>query len=357
MRRILSTAVNIGADLVHPLGWLSPFASITTLADQTVRRGPPRAAFWSILCLSGLLSGCITINLIPQPGPLKEEQIGGKGAAKLLLLDLSGLISSQEEDGLVEEPSLVARVKEELTRAANDPAIKAVVLRINSPGGTVTASDILYHEIRTFREKRKVPVIASIMDVGASGGYYVAMAADKIIAHPSSVTGSLGVIMLTLNARGLLEKIGVQTTAVMSGPKKDMGSPFRPMTEEERAIFQGVIDFFFERFLTVVRAGRPHLSPEQIRKLADGRIYSGEQAKALGLVDAVGYLDDAIELAKAQAKVAEARVVTYRRPGEYRQNIYSKLAGGVGGLMGWTNLGLASLVRGGAPQFMYLWMP
>lgn len=311
----------------------------------------------TVLGIALLVSGCITINLLPGPGPLKEEQLSGSGAAKMLVVELSGLISSQEGSGLVPQPNLLAQVKEELSRAAEDDQVKALVLRINSPGGTVTASDILYHEVRVFKEKRKIPVVASIMDVGASGGYYVAAAADKILVHPSSVTGSLGVIMLTMNARGLLEKVGVEATAVTSGPKKDMGSPFRAMTDEERAIFQGVIDSFYERFLTVIREGRPNLTPEQIRKLADGRIYSGEQAKAAGLVDAVGYLDDAIELAKKDAGLTEARVVVYRRPGEYRPNIYARFLGGGGGLGELASLDLMAMVRGGTPQFMYLWMP
>jgi protease-4 len=230
-------------------------------------------------------------------------------------------------------------------------------VRINSPGGTVTASDVLYHELRVFKEQRKIPIVASIVDLGASGGYYVAAAADTIVAHPSSVTGSLGVIMLTVNARGLLEKVGVETTAVTSGPRKDMGSPFRPMTEEERAIFQGVIDSFYQRFLNVVQEGRRNLTADQVRKLADGRIYSGEQAKELGLVDTVGYLDDAIEVAKKKAGLAEARVVVYKRPGDYVNNIYSRWLGVGGGLAGLTNLDLMALIRGGTPQFMYLWMP
>ncbi len=321
---------------------------------------PNGQSCWRV-CLLGvaaLLSGCISISLVPSPGPLKEERLSGTGDDKILILELSGVISSAEESGMMtERPSMVARVKEELTRAAQDPNIKAMVIRINSPGGTVTASDVLHHEIMKFKERRKIPVVASIMDVGASGGYYVAVAADRIMAHPSTVTGSVGVIMLTINARGLLEKIGVETNAVTSGPRKDMGSPFRPMTEEERRIFQGVIDFFYERFLTVVRDGRKNLSAEQVRKLADGRIYSGEQAKALGLVDEVGYLDDAIEAAKREAKLEEGRVVAYRRPGEYRNNIYSSFNGG-----GWTlpapiDFSLMNMIRGGTPQFMYLWMP
>ena len=167
------------------------------------------------------LSGCITVNLPPGPGPLVETQVSGTGSAKVLMLDLVGMISSAEEHGFYPIPSQVARLKEALTKAADDPKVQSLILRINTPGGTVTASDVLYHELRLFKQKKKIPIIASIMDVGASGGYYVAMGADKIVAHPSSVTGSLGVIMLTMNANGLLEKIGVHARAITSGPKKE----------------------------------------------------------------------------------------------------------------------------------------
>jgi protease-4 len=267
------------------------------------------------------------------------------------------VISSQEKDGWLSEPNLLATFKEELTKAQKDDKVKAVVLRINSPGGTVNASDILYHELKTFKANKKVPVIASMMDVAASGGYYLAMATDAILVHPSTVTGSIGVIMLTVNAKGLLEKVGVEANAITSGPRKDMGSPFRMMTTEEKEIFQGVIDSFYQRFLTVVQEGRPQLSADQIKKLADGRIYSGEQAKAAGLVDDIGYLDEAIDLAKKNAGLTEARVVTYRRRGEYQNNIYSRVLSGGNGLASLANMDLLSIVRGGSPQFMYLWMP
>ena len=164
-------------------------------------------------------------------------------------------------------------------------------------------------------------------------------------------------IMLTVNARGLLEKVGVEANAITSGPRKDMGSPFRTMTTEEKAIFQSVIDSFYQRFLTVVQEGRPQLSADQIKKLADGRIYSGEQAKEAGLVDDIGYLDEAIERAKKNGGLTEARIVTYRRHGEYQNNIYSRLFGTSSGLSSLASLDLRSIVRGGSPQFMYLWMP
>jgi len=311
----------------------------------------------AVLLLGLSLSGC-TFNfaLFPGQGPLKESQVGGKGAAKVLLIDISGMISSQEKDGIIPAPSLVARIKEQLTKAEKDDEVKAVVLRINTPGGTVTASDIIYHELKSFKASRKIPVVASIMDMGTSGGYYIAAAADSILAHPSSVTGSIGVIMLTVNARGLLEKVGVEATAVTSGPRKDMGSPFRVMTPEERAIFQGLIDSFYQRFLSIVQEGRPHLQMERIKQLADGRVYTGDQAKAEGLVDEIGYLEDAVELAKKKAKITEARVVTYRRPSEYSNNVYSRLAA-PGPLAGLADLDVMAFIRGGAPQFMYLWMP
>lgn len=303
------------------------------------------------------LYGCITVNLLEPPGPVQEVQLSGTGDGKVLLLDLSGVISSQDKDGLISQPNMLATFKEELTRASKDDKVKAVVVRINSPGGTVNASDILYHELKQFKTTRKVPVIASMMDVATSGGYYLAMASDAILVHPSTVTGSIGVIMLTVNAKGLLEKVGVEANAITSGPRKDMGSPFRLMTAEEKAIFQGVIDSFYQRFLTVVQEGRPQLSAEQLKKLADGRIYTGEQAKEAGLVDEIGYLDEAIELAKKKAGLSEARVVTYRRRGEYQNNVYSRLLAPSTGLSSLASMDLLSLVRGGNPQFMYLWMP
>lgn len=311
-----------------------------------------------VMAVIGLMvSGC-TFNfpLFPGPGPLQEAQVDGTGKAKVLLIEISGVISSQEKEGFRPAPSMIASVKEQLTRASKDEHIKAIVLRINTPGGTVTASDIIHHELTTFKATRKIPIIASIMDIGTSGGYYIAAAADTVLAHPSSVTGSIGVIMLTVNAKGLLEKIGVEATAVTSGPRKDMGSPFRAMTMEDRAIFQGLIDSFYQRFLTIVQEGRSNLQMEQIKRLADGRIYTGEQAKAAGLVDEIGYLEDAVALAKQKAGLTEARVVTYQRPGEYSNNVYSRLlAPGV--LAGLADLDLTSFVRGGTPQFMYLWMP
>ncbi len=314
------------------------------------------------ICVFMILSGCIFIDegIFPGRGKLQETVLSGKGEEKILLIDISGPLSTGHSTGLFANPSLPARVKEELTIAQNDPHVKGLVLRINTPGGTVTASDVLFHELQQFKQKRKIPMVTSIMDMGTSGGYYVAMATDRIFAHPSTITGSIGVIMLTVNAQGLLEKIGVEPSPIMSGPKKSMGSPFRPMNEEERAIFQGVIDHLYDRFLTVVKEGRPNLESFDIAKLADGRIYTAEIAKTQGLIDEIGYLDDAIAYATKAADLEQAKVVTYTRGRPAHQNIYSHQdipqieSVGVPPLD--TNWFLRT-ISGGTPQFMYMWIP
>src|SRR2546425_13205852 len=166
-------------------------------------------------------AGCIPISPFPQAMSLREKTVQGTAADKILMMDISGVISEKgSSNPLSESEDLVARIKEELTLAPEDSHIKALLLRINSPGGTVTASDVIHHEINAFKSKRNIPVVAVIMDIGASGGYYVAVAADQIIAHPTSVTGSVGVIMLRVNAEGLLQKIGVEAGAIKSGAKK-----------------------------------------------------------------------------------------------------------------------------------------
>jgi protease-4 len=308
-----------------------------------------------------VLGGCIHVDLFSGTGALQESTISGDGSDKVLLIDISGTLTTSEGSGIFSEPSLPARLKEELTKAEKDDHIKAIILRINTPGGTVTSSDILYHELQKFKEKRNVPIIASIMDIGTSGGYYVAMASDYIFAHPSTITGSIGVIMLTLNGQGLLEKIGIQPTAIVSGPKKSMGSPFRAMNDEERAIFQDVIDRLYARFLTVVEQGRPNVSAAKIRQLADGRIYTADVAKTEGLIDEIGYLDDAIERAKKHAKLREAQVVTYtRRSRETHQNIYSHFAPPTLGPLGFPQINASTMLgvlQGGTPQMMYMWIP
>jgi protease-4 len=306
------------------------------------------------------LSGCtlVSIDLQQRIQPLVEETVEGSGTAKVLLLDLSGVLSEETVSFSIGAPPprvpLLARVREELRKAEGDDRVKALIVRINSPGGTITASDILYREIYDFKVRRKVPVIAAIMDVGASGGYYAALAADTIFAHPTTITGSIGVVMLTVNAQGLMEKIGVAPVAIKSGSLKDAGSPFRALTPEERAIFQGVIDDMYGRFVKLIVQSR-RIPEDRVRAFADGRIYTAEQAKALGLVDRIGYLDDAVEAAKKAARLEEARVVMYHRPKEYRANFYSTTPVVPGADTALAQL--AATLAGPGPRFMYLWWP
>jgi protease-4 len=309
-----------------------------------------------LLAAVPVLVGCsvVSIDLTPRVRPLEETTIEGSGADKVLLIDLAGVLAEEPILTLESRPQvpLLARVREELEKAEEDARVRAVVLRINSPGGTVTASDILYHEITRFKERRKVPVVASILDVGASGGYYVALAADRIVAHPTTVTGSIGVLMLTVDASGLLEKIGVSATYVKSGALKDMGSPFRSLRPEERALFQGLIDRFYGRFVELVARSRK-LDEARVRAFADGRVYTASEALGLGLVDRIGYLEEAIGDARSAAGLAEARVIAYHRPRQYRATIYSSAEAPAPAA---TLPDLARIVVSG-PRFLYLWWP
>lgn len=305
-----------------------------------------------------LFSGCIyNISLFPEMKPLQEQVVEGSGADKVLMIDISGVISEEKEGGIVEGPDMVSRVKEELKRASADKSIKAIVLRVNSPGGTVTASDLIYHEIRRFKERTGVKVVASIIDVGASGAYYISMAADKIVAHPTSVTGSIGVIMLHVNLQGLLEKVGVGAEPIKSGANKDLGSPLKPLSPEDRRILQGIINSMYGRFLEVIVEGRQELSPERIKELADGRVYTSVESKESGLIDQIGYLDDAIDLAKSEAGIREARVVLYKRPHQHRNNIYSQALQTAANPLSVWGVDPKSLLNGGSAKFLYLWMP
>jgi len=227
------------------------------------------------------LTGCsvLSIDLTPRVRPLQEETVEGQGDAKILMMDVTGFISDESPTGAltigtppVRVPMLV-RIREELKKARKDNKVKALVVRINSPGGTVTASDIIFRELEEFRKATGIPIVASMMDVAASGGYYVALAADTILAHPTTVTGSIGVIMLSLNAEGLMQKVGLAATAIKSAEHKDMGSPFRRLTPEERAIFQSVIDDLQRQFVAKV-VERRKLTPAAAAALADGRIYT-----------------------------------------------------------------------------------
>ncbi len=319
-----------------------------------------------LLFLLLVFSGCsgLNVSLLPATKPLEEQVLEGKGKAKVLLLDLDGVISFKEEAEklkIVKRPSKVAFFREALLKAESDADIAGVIVRINSPGGTVSASDTIYHEILAFKQRKKIPVYAFVMELCASGGYYVASASDRIIASPTSITGSIGVIAMRFNIEGLLSKIGVSEETYRSGPKKDFWSPFRPSTEEEKKMLQDIIDRLYARFLEVVNANRQKvLTGQEVRSLADGRIFTAGGALDAKLVDQVAYLDEAIDSMKKTLGVDQARVVTYIRPQTFKSNIYSEYSETpqmdqpVINLIA-INADDLSLFSG--VQFMYLWNP
>jgi protease-4 len=292
-------------------------------------------------------------------GPLQETVVKDPRhyfcCKKVAIIDVNGVIMNCRSSGLLgsgENP--VSEFREKLEEAACDPYVKAVVLRLNSPGGAVTASDIMYQDLINFRKETHKPVVACMMDVAASGAYYLAMACDEIYAHPSTVTGSIGVIMNLYNASGLLGKIGVSSDPIKSGPNKDLGNPARPMTDEERAILQGMVDSFYDQFVHTVVKGR-NLPEERVRALADGRVYTGVDAQILGLVDKVGYLEDAIQSAMDRACIKDACVIAYDRCGGYRGSIYAgmpKIPSEIS-----VKLEVPGMAGPSGAAFMYLWEP
>ena len=307
------------------------------------------------------LSGCAFVNvpLMSSMRPLEEKVVDGEGRVKILILDVTGAISEDRRRGpaFSENPSIVDEFREELKKAESDPRIGALIIRINSPGGTVTASDILHHEILRYKKKTGKPVVACLMDVAASGGYYVAMAADEVIAHPTTITGSIGVIAVKFNVQELFNKIGVGQETIKSGEMKDILSPFRPSTAEEKKILQEAIDQLYGRFVDVVAAGRKGLDRPAVARLADGRFYTAQQALDHKLVDRIGYLDETIERVKSQLKVSEASVVVYSRPGTYKGTIYSGLTGGGSPVFNLISIYGENLLSSQGVRFLYLWAP
>ncbi|HAK59296.1 MAG TPA: signal peptide peptidase SppA [Nitrospiraceae bacterium] len=297
-----------------------------------------------------LMAGCVFMNvsLTDEIRPLEEKVLSGEGKNKIVLVDISGVLSSRDSSrgilGGKKRINVMVKLREELDKARKDGNVKAIVLRINSPGGTVTASDTLYHEIKQFKADTGISVIAHVMDIGTSGAYYAALAADTITAQPTAVTGSIGVVLFRIDATGLLEKVGVQAEQIASGKRKGMGSPFRRLSKDERNLFQGMIDSLHGRFVSTVAEER-RMPLAKVRRLSDGRIFTSQEAKTAGLIDGIGYLDDALEQARKLAKVDHATVVAYSRPGEYRPNMYS---------LSLFTVDMGEIVDPGM-NFMYIW--
>lgn len=311
-----------------------------------------------------LLTSCGAPSLLLTPVSVRRELVETElshdsffASDKIALIDVSGvLMNAPATQFLGEGEHPVSLLLEKLEKARKDRHVKAVLLRINSPGGGVVASELMHEEIVHFKESGK-PVVAVIMDLGASGGYYVACACDEIVAQPSSVVGSIGVIMQMFDLSGTLHKLGASSHAITSGAFKDAGSPFRQMRPEEHAVFQSIVDDMFDRFVAVVDAGRPHLNEDTIRKLADGRVYSATQALHLGLIDRISNMRESIDLIKERANLGPVRLVTYNRPLGYRPNYYATTPPQGSPTVNLLNVDVRGLFEGATPHFMYLWHP
>jgi len=235
---------------------------------------------------------------------LSDEGLPGR--SKVAVVEVLGIIGVGTDRGL--DPDALIRT---LGEYRDDPSIRAVVLRIDSPGGVVGPTQEIFTAVRRLREAKK-PVVASLGSVAASGGYYVAVAADRIYADPGTLTGSIGVVMQLANVEGLLKKVGVEYVVIKAGAYKDVGNFARAMTPEERRILQTMLDDVYDQFIEAVAEGRG-LDPKQVRGFAEGRIYSGRQAQGLKMVDDLGGLEDAIEAAAKIAGLPPKPKVIYPR--------------------------------------------
>lgn len=311
--------------------------------------------------VTGCIEGGFLITPVSTKRNLVEEELFRESlfaADKIALIDVSGMLTNDNEPKLLGKGEhSVSLLLEQLDKARRDRAVKAVLLRINSPGGTVVASELMHDEIVHFKKRTGKPVIALMMDVAASGAYYVACACDEIVAQPSTVTGSIGVIMLTFEISGTMNMIGVTSDAITSGPYKDVGSPFRKMQPEERELFQQIVNEMYERFVRVVDEARPNLDETKVRELADGRVYLAGQALENGLIDRIATVRETIQAVKQRVGAKKIRLVTYRRPLAYRPNFYAQAPYRPGGDVNLINIDLPDWLGAATPRFMYLWSP
>ncbi|MBF0119642.1 MAG: signal peptide peptidase SppA [Desulfobacterales bacterium] len=307
------------------------------------------------------LIGCFPkVHLFPdEREPLQEFTIEGHEKGKVLVIPIIGFLSDSSKEGLIrEKPSIVQEIVSQLRRAEKDKEIKAVLLKINSPGGTSVASDLIYHELLSFKRRTGVKIVVEMMDVAASGGYYIALTADLICAHPLTITGSVGVIFIRPDISGLLNKIGVNVTITKSGLNKDMGNFLCPATEKEIAMFQNFVDEYGKNFINLVIKHRK-IEERALADITTARIYSAKDALKFKLIDKIGYIDDALVNAKELAGLSkEAKVVVYRRSRYSEDTIYNDVSSSSNIIkLTLVDFGLSESMQALHPGFYYLWVP
>ena len=286
-----------------------------------------RSSLLLVIVVLFLTTACAApkFKLMPdETDPLREYTLEGSAKEKILLIPVRGMISDNPKQGMFSSsPSMVDQVVSHLRKAEKDKQIKVVLIKINSPGGTITASDLLYHEINAFKERTGAKIVVSMMEMATSGAYYMSLPADVIMAHPTSVTGSVGVIFLQPKVKGLMDKIGVGVDVSKYGKYKDMGSPFRAGNEEEQKLFQKTVNDLGDRFVNLVRKHRK-MTEAALADMSTARIFLPEEALKMGLIDKIGYLNDAVRESKMLAGLPQdARVVVFRRNEYPEDNLYN----------------------------------
>lgn len=275
---------------------------------------------------------------------------------KILVIPLSGVITSSSSRGTFSSTAnMVEELGMQLEKARRDKRIKGVILSINSPGGGATASEIMYHKIMQFKREKDVPVVVLMGDVAASGAYYISMAADRIVAHPSTVTGSIGVISMFLNLEGLMGKVGVEVVTLKTGEMKDVGSFARQMTELEKEYIMSILNDMFNIFVDRVASSRKQLTRDEILELADGRVYTAKQALEAKLIDEIGYFEDAASATKKKAGITSASLVAYEWDWNHKYDVYSMMSPKGPIDINLLKIDLATLDSLGRPGFYYLW--
>ncbi|MCB9639985.1 MAG: signal peptide peptidase SppA [Myxococcales bacterium] len=280
---------------------------------------------------------------------LREVVLSGKGENKIAVLDLSGVI--MEGVGSFRERATAASFLPMIRQAQRDPKIRGVLLVANSPGGSVTASDKIYHALTKLAKKK--PIVAIMGDTCASGCVYATAAAHKIMAHPTTVTGSIGVIVSTLNFAGMLEKIGVKGIAITSKKNKALLSPYEPVQEEHKQIIKAIVDKMYHRFVDIVAKGRK-MKREDVMKVADGRVFVAEDALKYKLIDRIGYRKEAQDLLLKMTKLPYARFVAYRREATLF-DIFAGMASMPDTMRRAAQPSLADLLRAQTPRAWYIW--
>ncbi len=307
-----------------------------------------------------LCSGCATFRmnfLVDKTEPLGESVIQGSNSeSKILLVNIDGVISNSQGLSIFREPSsIVEETVSQLRLAATDKRIKALLLKIDSPGGTTTASDILYHEILNYKKRTGNKVVVLMMDMACSGAYMASLPADRIVAQPTSVTGSVGVIFMRPKLQGLLDKIGVSVQVSKSGENKDMGSPFREDARGEEELFGKIVAELNRHFYDCLLAQRK-IDKANLELIRSARIFTSSEALKLGLIDEIGYPEDAIAACRLLAAMPDdSQLVVYRRLYYPDDNIYNTSQSSSSQSYSLVNLGPLNTLGSMKAGFYYIW--